>query len=360
MVSYVGQNLGANLHLIDGAQRGAPGAPGEWFSILAKHLPEIHTITLRYRRGGQHYRPMPIPNASWVLASVDFEKAPTKTATDDFRIWTGDQAQKVLDADVWPKCIRMAKAEGPVIDVQLSVYGFDEKTGKLELLCDASGTRINLDPTTPNRIDDPYDNRTDAMVTFMEAQTDAIKERDKANKELMTSSIELVKAVTSVTTGTLEVAKEAIGMKSEVAGRNDEAAERARSHELQKLLVKSRHDSFKAALDRFPFDDLGLFWRAKAAGVNMDTPQDCRDAAARLLDLFTDEQLAALDPALAGDIRSVLSKAAAEPSEEMAQLILIALLPKLLEHQEAISKVITPDQAALLTFLQNELQKMNA
>ena len=359
-MSYVGQNLDANLHLIQGGQRGDPGAPGEWFSILAKHLPEIHTITLRYRRGGQHYRPMPVPNATWVLSSVDFDDAPKKDAKDDFRIWTGDQAQQVLDTDVWPKCMRIARAEGPVLDVQLSVYGYDEKTGKLDLLCDASGTRINLDPHTPNRIDDPYDNRTDAMVTFMEAQTDAIKERDAANKALMSSSIELVKAVTGVTTGTLEVAKEAIGMKSEVAGRNDEAAERARRHELEKLLVQKRHESFKAALDRFPFDDLGLFWRAKAAGVNMEQPTDCRDAAARLLDTFTDEQLAQLDPDLAGDIRSVLSKAAAEPSEEMAQLILIALLPKLLEHQESISKVINPEQAALLTFLQNELQKMNA
>ena len=358
-MSYVGQPVEANLHLIHGGSRGDPGAPGDWFSILAKHLPEIHTITLRYRRGGQHYRPMPVPNSSWVLSTVDFESAPKKEAKDDFRIWTGDQAQNVLDTDVWPKCMRCARAEGPVLDVQLSVYGYDDKTGKLELLCDASGTRINLDPHTPNRIDDPYDNRTDAMVTFMEAQTDAIKERDGANKALTGEIINLVKAVTGVTVGTLDVAKEAIGMKAEVAGRNDEAAERARMHELQKLQVKSRHESFKAALDRFPFDDLGLFWRAKAAGVNMQQPADCREAAARLLDTFTDEQLGQLDPDLAGDIRSVLSKAAAEPSEEMAQLILVALLPKLLEHQEAISKVINPEQAALLTFLQNELQKGN-
>lgn len=326
--------------------------------MLGRHLVEIHTITLRWRRGSAFYKPMPIPHSTFVLAGIDFDKAPDKKAKEDLRAWTGEHAEKLLEGDIWPKCVRMARAEGPVIDVQLSLYGYDEKTGELELLCDSHGTRINLDPSTAPRIDDPYDNKTEAMVSLVEAQTDAIKERDAGNKALMGEQIKMVQAVTSVTTGVLDVARQAIGMKSEVAGRNDEEQAREREFELRKLRTEKQHESFKAALEKFPFDDLGLYWRARAAGVTMDVPDDCRDAARKLLDSLTDEQLSQLDDDLAADIRSVLANALKQEDEEMAKLVLLSLLPKLLTNQEAISKVITNEQAALLTFLEGELKKM--
>ncbi len=329
--------------------------------MLAKFLPDIHTITLRWRRGSAYYKPIPLKGSSFVLAdSIDWQDAPDKKAKEDRRAWTGEHAQKILDGDLWPLCLRMARAEGPVIDVQLSIYGYNEKTGALDLLCDAHGTRINLDPNTPHpSIDDPYDQRTDAMVQFIQHQTEAIKTRDESNKQLMTQSIELIKAAGTLTGGAFDVAKEAMEMKNSVAGAHADEVRERREYELRKLTIQARHESFKEALGRIPFDDLGMYLRARAAGMSADEiPTDCRHAARLLLDSLSDDQLAQLDPELAADIRTVLSRAANEENEETAQLVLMALLPKLLQSRDAIANVITPQQAALLEFIRDQLARM--
>lgn len=354
---YIGPDLAPNLGANGRGTRGAQGAPRGWTDLLGSHLPNIHTIALRFRRGRSDYQPLPLPAATMVLADViAWKESPDREEKADFATWTGQQAHALAN-ELWDMCVRYCQSAGPVLDFQLAAYSYDEKSGKLELVADAVGVRCNLTGEKSSMIDDPGDRKLEPLLQTIQAQNQALKDRDAMILKMMDRSATMLEKTAVLTEGAFKIAEKAFSMKDAVAGRVAEYDAKRWDFELRKEEIRARHASFREALDRFPFDDLGAYWRMRANGA--DVPANLRDAAAKLLASFTAEQKAKLPADLVSDLESCLEKAANQEDDEMAALILMALAPKLLEYHEEIGAVVTDYQRALLMFIRDKTSSVN-
>ena len=289
-----------------------------------------------------------------VLAEViDWKDAPERDEKTEFATWTGQQAH-ALGSELWSICVRYCEASGPVLDFQLAAYKYDEKTGKLELVADAVGVRCNLTGERSTEIDDPGDRKLEPLLKTIELLNDSLAKRDERFLKMMDKSALMLEKSAVLTEGAFRIAESAFTMKDAVAGRVAEYDARRWDYELRREEIKQRHASFREALDAFPFDDLGAYWRARSAG-GADVPANIRDAAAKLLASLTPEQKAELPAELVIDLEACLARAAEQDDDEMAALVLMALAPKLLEHQEAIGMVATDYQRALLMYIRDAL-----
>lgn len=355
---FIGPDLAPNLGATKGGAKASQGAPRGWTDLLRIHLPEIHTISVRFRRGRSDYEPLPVPAATMVLPDVvDWSEAPKKKEDKvGFATWTGLQAHALAD-ELWEMCVRYCRSAGPVLDFQLSAYKYDGNTGKLELVADAVGTRCNLTGEKSTMIDDPGDRKLEPLVQTISQLREMLKDRDTMVLKMMGENCKMLERTGNLTDGAFQIADRAFTMKDAVAGRVAAFDEKRWEHELRIEELKQRHRSFRDALDAFPFDDLGIYLRNKAAGA--ETPANLRDAAAQLLASFTPEQFAQLPPELVTDLKSCLGNAANAEDDEMAALILMSLAPKLLEYREQVGQVVTEQQYLLLMFIRDKTSSVN-
>lgn len=336
-----------NLHaILQGTSGPGNEPPAEWTEALKIHATRARRISLGWRRGAAPYSP--IPGATLELpelASIKEGEAP-EARREDPHGWARELAR-----GRWSVAVDWARKNGPVIDVQLQIWGYDPKKGQFQVLKGgAIAKRVNLSGEGAQWMDDGSTvERT--LASLVDRLLTRLDEKDQRMNEAWGMVRDHYDAMSRVSTGALEAFQRAMDLREKTAGQasGERAAERAFLVELAK--VRSTEQAVNNTVSQMApvLRDLAAAW-APAGGA-----ADHQETARQLLETIDDEMRERWEKAgfsdLLTDIKSALENVAASEKLESAVASMRAIAPTLVRHQNDIGNLLSPHQRGLVVKL---------
>ncbi len=321
------------------------GTPGEWVDALKLHATRVRRIALAWRRGSAPYTPI----AGTVVELP--EVIAKKKKDDDDETVIGDE--RTTDADKWARenakqrwavAIEYAKKNGPVIDVQLQLWGFDKKKGVFAILKGgAIAKRVNLTGEGAAWMDDGQTTER-VLLTLADKLIAALDKKEQRSNEKDQAIAEHYKNIGAVVSGTLSAFQVAMTMREQSAGSNVQAQQVQQNFMIEIAKIRAMEAGVGKAVSEIGPTIREVFsgW---TPGGNSPPHQEL---AKKLLDSITDPQreswkVAGFDELLA-DLESALRQIQASESLEAAVATMKAIAPKLIASQDAIGNLFTQAQ----------------
>jgi hypothetical protein len=256
-----------------------------------------------------------------------------------------------LAAGRWRVGCDWAKKNGPVIDVRLCAWAFNEKKGALEPIKNAaSAKRINLTGETANWMDGPEKGSPEWMCVML---LGALDKKDQRINETLDKIAGHYDRVGGVVDSCVSLSQQLINERGSgnMHGYMDRQSDR--EFMLEMMRVQMMGDGIKHAVDQLApvARDLATAWAPKPEELD-----PVSKIAAELLETISDDQREKMKAAEVGELLEDLEKALktiaeSENNLELARNVLGAILPALKKHQNAIGTLMTGQQRAGLLAL---------
>lgn len=318
--------------------------PGEWVEILRVHSGAVRRVTLSWRRGSGPY--VPIPGSTLELPDLLEAKKSDDEAdkpAPDQRL--SDPSKWALDVATgrWRVGVEWAKKNGPVIDVQLAAWAYDQKKGQLSIIKGAiSAKRINLTGEGAAWMDGPAPGTPEYLTLALLSALDKKDERMNQQIDAITGHYSKVGEVLNVV---VDVGRRLLDEKNNgsMAAAFDRAADRGFLLEMMKLRMMGEGID-KALAELVPVaKEFATAWAAR--------PKDQSPSriASELLASITDEQRGKFKAGglaeLMSDVEQALQKIADAKDDLMTiRNVLNVILPAMHREQRAMGPLLTEAQ----------------
>lgn len=244
----------------------------------------------------------------------------------------------------WSVAIEWAKKNGPVIDVQLQLWGFDKKKGVFAILKGgAIAKRVNLTGEGAAWMDDGQTTER-IMLVLIDKLIAALDKKEERSNEKDEAIAKHYGNIGTVVSGTLSIFQNAITMRDKSAGSDAQARVANQNFMLELAKVRAMEQGVNKAVS-----EIGPTIREVFSGwtPSANAPPH-QELAKKLLDSVTDQQReqwkAAKFDELLTDLESALRQIQASETIESAVATMKAVAPKLIAHQDAIGNLFTQTQ----------------
>lgn len=338
----------AQLHAVfHGNSAAHQGPPQEWVDALKIHSTQVRRIAICWRRGSAPYTPIPgaVLELPEVLKKTGDQEVPDERTTDAKR-WAEENARQR-----WAVAVEWAKKNGPVIDCQLQLWGFDKKKGVFKILKGgAIAKRVNLTGEGAAWMDDGATTER-VLMTYIDKLIEhncKLLDRATAKDDAIAKHYANIGNVVS---GTLGVFQTAMQMREQHGASNLAFWQAKQNYMIELAKIRATEQGVTNAVNQIAptLKDIFSGWT-----MPREAPPH-REIAEKILRSVTDSQREQWKAAgfgdLIADVESALRQVQSSESVEAAAATLKKIAPTLVANQDSIGNLLTPQQREWILLL---------
>ncbi len=329
---------------------GLTGAPPIWGEKCTGLVDKIRRVIVNWRKGSVTYSL--IPEA--VIEVPILDKADGGETSTDLRFSEPGKWGREMAARAWAFALEHAEKNGPIIDAQIVLQGWDEKAGLFRAL--KGGVNAKKCPGTHTNARDREDRSADTRDRVIDQLLEAVDRRDMRVERMADKIANVAEKIGGIAGGmeqvmqvSFSVSANAIKLTNDVS--SDARQERQADRDLILRVVQAQtasetirdvvHEAAPHLSDLF--NSFGGSKRSYAA------------LATELLASITDEQRAKAREAgltdLIKDLDKVLTKISKNKDTSESRALLHAIAPKINDAQASLGPILTEKQRGLILAL---------
>lgn len=326
-----------------GLDQARVGAPPVWSEKCTGLVDKIRRVVVAWQKGGSTYEP--IPDAVIEVPPLDKEDR-GETSTDLRFSEPGKWGRELADR-AWAFALEHAEKNGPTINAQLILMGFEEKTGLFRPL--AGGVSAKKCPGTRASARDRHEEGGDPRDRVIDHLLEAIDRRDMRVERMADKITNIAGGVEKVMGVCFRVAATTIELTNNVSAAAQAERQSERDLIIRIVQMQTTGETIRDVIKEVAPGVSDFLSGMGAPGGSYAT------IASRLLKSITDDQRAKASEAgaaeLVADLEKILRKLAGGVDDQEAVALMTAIAPRMNEHQGTLGPILTEKQRGLVLAL---------
>lgn len=319
-------------------------APQVWAEKCTGLADKIRRVIVNWRKGSMTYQA--IPEATFdvpILNDKDGGESDTDLRHSDLGAWGWEIAGRA-----WGYALEWAEKNGPIIDAQIVLCGWDEKTGMFRPL--KGGTSARKCPHDYNSARGLAELREDHRDKVIDRLLEALDRRDLRVERMADKFVGMAGGIEKIMGIAFGVSEHAITISNSVseAASREKQAERDFVREIVRM--RTTGETIKYAISEVAPELKDIF-----NGFGPSAAGSYKVSAQELLKSITNEQREKAKLAgqseLIADMESILRKIVDGATDDESRAMLFSIGPRLNEAQAVIGPILTERQRSLVLAL---------